>query len=206
VFKGVRRRFPTFLVSREDRARLGFRWLLAAALSLTFFSARAALEISAPNGMPVGNTISAEKLWEEFDHTLPAGIWVSPLESSNYEVISAKWMRQSFLPALQQEMKHLWKRGVPKENTAGNCSGFAIVARLMLTLSAMAAHAHTPAAATVIVKQQNPFGGLDATQEDHCVAYVLTDEGPWIVEVQSGAYSKIADYPNRETIKLVSVH
>jgi hypothetical protein len=70
----------------------------------------------------------------------------------------------------------------------------------------MDAGARAPATATVIVRQEKPFGGLYATKEDHCVAFVLTDEGPWIIEVQSGVYTKIGDYPNRGTIKLVSVH
>ena len=76
----------------------------------------------------------------------------------------------------------------------------------MLGLSAMESHAHAPATATVIVYQAKPFGGLSATQENHCVALVLTDEGPWIIEAQSGAHVAISDYPNLSTIKLVSVH
>jgi hypothetical protein len=35
---------------------------------------------------------------------------------------------------------------------------------------------------------------------------VLTDEGPWVLEVQSGEFTALRDYPNRTTIKLVSVH
>jgi hypothetical protein len=77
---------------------------------------------------------------------------------------------------------------------------------LMLSLSAMDVHACAPAAATVIVRQERPFGGLSATKENHCVDFVLTDEGPWIIEAQSGAYTTIDAYPNRGTIKLVSVH
>jgi hypothetical protein len=169
-------------------------------------SARADLEVYAPTGMPSGRTVTAEQLWQEFDQSLPAGVWVSPLESRKYEVISAKWMRQEFLPSLKQQMRTFWKEGVPEDDTAGNCNGFALICRLMLSLSAMDAHACTPATATVIVHQEKAFGGLSATKEDHCVEFVLTDEGPWIIEVQSGAYAKLGDYPNRETIKLVSVH
>ena len=150
--------------------------------------------------------MTAEKLWEEFDRTLPPGVWVSPLESTHYEVISARWMRRSFLPALKRQMKTLTEKGIPEDNTAGNCSGLALVGRLMLNLSAMDARARAPAAATVIVTQNKAYGGLSATLEDHCVAFVLTDEGPWIIEVQSGAYTAINAYPNRESIKLVSVH
>jgi hypothetical protein len=164
------------------------------------------LEVNAPGGMPTGNTITAEQLWEKFDQTLPADIWVSPLESKKYEVISAQWMRRAFLPELKREMKELWTRRIPEEDTAGNCNGFALICRLMLSLSAMESHAHAPAAATVIVKQEKSFGGLPATREDHCVAFVLTDEGPWIIEVQSGTYTKLQDYPNRATITMVSVH
>ncbi len=167
---------------------------------------RAEIRLAVPTEMPTGQTITAEKLWEEFDRSLPAGVWVSPLENTDYEVISAKWMRNAFLPRLKQEMKSRWARDIPQENAAGNCSGFALVCRLMLGLAAMEAHARAPATATVIVKQEKPFGGLDATQENHCVAFVLTDEGPWIIEVQSGQYTKIGDYPNLSNVKLVSVH
>lgn len=156
--------------------------------------------------MPTGKSVTAEQLWQEFDRTLPPGVWVSPLQNRRYEVISAKWMRQTFLPALKQQMKVLWARGVPEENTAGNCNGFALVCRLMLGLAAMEAHAHAPATATIVVSQERPFGGLAATMENHSVAFVLTDEGAWIIEAQSGEFTKIADYPNRKTIKLVSVH
>jgi hypothetical protein len=180
--------------------------LLAVVLAFAAIPSWAGMGIYAPSGLPTGKTVTAEKLWQEFDRTLPPDVWVSPLENSEYEVISAKWMRQTFLPALKREMKSLWDDGIPQENSAGNCNGFALICRLMLSLSAMQAHAHAPATATMIVRQEKSFGGLSATMEDHCVAFVLTDEGPWVIEVQSGAYIKIADYPNRGTIKLVSVH
>jgi hypothetical protein len=179
---------------------------LAVLFGLTVPPARAGIDVYTPSGMPTGRTVSAEELWKQFDQTLPPNVWVSPLESRRYEVISARWMRRDFLPALKQQMKMLWDKNIPQEDSAGNCNGFALVARLMLTLSAMEAHACAPATATVIVHQDKPFGGLSATREDHCVAFVLTDEGPWIIEVQSGIYTKIGDYPNRGSIKLVSVH
>jgi hypothetical protein len=181
------------------------RWL-AVVLAFTAATLWADLYVSAPTGMPTGKTVTAVQLWEVFDHALPPDVWVSPLQSNKYEVISAKWMRRVFLPALKQQMTMLWGEKIPEDDTAGTCSGFALVGRLMLTLSAMEAHARAPAAATVIVKQEKTFGGLSATMEDHCVIFVLTDEGPWIVEAQSGAHTKIGDYPNRGTIKLVSVH
>ena len=180
--------------------------VLLLALGLAALPAHALTGLSIPAGMPVGKTVKAEQLWAEFDRTLPAGVWVSPLENAEYEVISAKWMRRSFLPILKSEMKDLWARGIPQEDAAGNCSGFALVCRLMLGLAAMEVHAHAPATATVIVYQGKSFGGLSATKENHCVAFVLTDEGPWIIEVQSGEYTPIADYPNLATVKLVSVH
>jgi hypothetical protein len=182
---------------------------MAAAIALALLvalGARADLSVRAPGGMPTGRTVTAEQLWLQFNQALPAGVWVSPLENSEYEVISARWMRGSFLPALRDQMKNLWARGIPQEDSAGNCSGFAMVFRLMLGLAAMESHARAPATATVIVAQEKPFGGLDATKENHCVAFVLTDEGPWIVEAQSGTYTRLAAYPNLPTVKLVSVH
>jgi len=179
---------------------------LAVLLGCAALTAWAGMDVHTPSGMPTGKTVTAEQLWQEFDRALPPNVWVSPLENRRYEVISARWMRRDFLPALKVQMKQLWDKNIPQEDSAGNCNGFALIARLMLTLSAMEAHACAPATATVIVYQGKPFGGLTGTKEDHCVAFVLTDEGPWIIEVQSGAYTKISDYPNRDTIKLVSVH
>ena len=180
--------------------------VLAAVLALAAGRSVADLYLSTPDDMPTGKTVTAEQLWKEFDSCLPAGVWVSPLENAEYEVISAKWMRSSFLPALRREMREFWAEKIPEDGSAGNCNGFALVCRLMLGLSAMASHASAPATATVIVRQEKPFGGLSATKEDHCVAFVLTDEGPWIIEVQSAQYTKLGDYPNRGTIKMVSVH
>lgn len=195
------------------RARVGDRLFLigravgvAALLAITAAPGRADLYVSAPAGMPTGKTVTAQQLWEVFDHVLPPNVWVSPLESSEYEVISARWMRREFLPALKEQMSTFWRDRIPEDDTAGACSGFALVCHLMLNLSAMDVHAHTPAVATVIVWQGKPFGGLYASMQNHCVIFVLTDEGPWIIEAQSGAYTKIADYPNLGTIKLVSVH
>ncbi len=179
---------------------------LAVVLGLAALPAWAGLDVRTPSGMPTGKTVTADQLWEQFDRTLPPNVWVSPLENARYEVISAKWMRRDFLPALKHQMKVLWDKNIPQTDAAGNCNGFALVCRLMLTMSAMEAHACAPATATVIVYQARPFGGLSATNEDHCVAFVLTDEGPWIIEVQSGAYVKFRDYPNLGTVKLVSVH
>jgi hypothetical protein len=179
---------------------------LVLALALGAATCRADLQLRAPGGMPTGKTVTAENLWEEFDRALPPDVWVAPLQNTRYQVISAKWMRRDFLPALKRQMKVIWDKDIPEDDSAGNCNGFALVCRLMLSLSAMEAHARAPATATVIVRQEKPFGGLGATKEDHSVAFVLTDEGPWIIEVQSGAYTPLADYPNRATIKLVSVH
>jgi hypothetical protein len=180
--------------------------LLVVVLGFAALTGWARLDVYTPGDMPTGRTVSAQELWQEFDRALPPNVWVSPLENSRYEVISAQWMRREFLPALKEQMKTLWAKNIPEENSAGNCNGFALLCRLMLSLSAMQAHARAPATATVIVYQDKPFGGLSATKEDHCVAFVLTDEGPWIIEVQSGIYTRISDYPNRSTIKLVSVH
>jgi hypothetical protein len=181
------------------------RWL-AVVLAVTAVAAQASVHVWAPGSMPTGKTVAAEQLWEVFDHALPPDVWVSPLESSEYEVISAKWLRREFLPAVKEQMKMFRGKGFSEEHTAGTCNGFALVCRLMLSLSAMEAHARPPAAATVIVQQEKAFGGLDASKEGHTVIFVLTDEGPWIVEAQSGAHTTISDYPNLGTVKLVSVH
>jgi hypothetical protein len=194
--------------STMDSTRTG-SWpalLLAITLGLMATQVRADLEVWAPSDMPIGKTVTATQLWQVFDGSLPPGVWISPLENAEYGVISAKWMRRTFLPAAKRQMHSFWDQRVAEENSAGNCNGFAMVFRLMLGLSAMDSHAPAPATATVIVRQENPFGGLSATKENHCVAFVLTDEGPWIVEVQSGAYVPIRDYPNRENIKFVNVH
>ena len=86
-------------------------------------------------------------------------------------------MRRAFLPSLKAQMKAFREEKLPEENSAANCNGLALVCRLMLGLSAMESHARAPATATVIVRQENPFGGLSATMENHCVAFVLTDDG-----------------------------
>jgi len=178
-------------------------WFAGAVLAV---AAHAGINLYAPDGMPTGRSVTATELWETFDQALPPGIWISPLENERYEVVSARWLRRTFLPALRRQMQEFRARDLPARGRAANCNGFALVCRVMLNLSAMAARAHGPAAATVIVHHAQAFGGLPATDEDHSVAFVLTDEGPWIIEAQSGAYTPLSAYPNLTQIKLVSVH
>jgi len=180
--------------------------LLVGLAAATVASARADLMIRAPDDLPISASVTAEQLWQVFDHALPAGVWISPLEAPAYQIVPARWMRRTFLPALKEQMHGFWAQNLPMEDSAANCSGFALICRLMLNLSAMHARAHAPAVASVIVKQDHPFGGLSATRENHCVIFVLTDEGPWILEAQSGIYIAALQYPNRATIRLVSVH
>lgn len=180
--------------------------MLSAALLLEPTPADASLSLRAPSGMPSGRTITAGALWEELNRLLPPGVWVSPLESEQYEVISAAWLRRTFLPSLRRQMRELWDRDLPIDDRAANCNGFALLCRTMLHLSAMDAGAYGPAAGTAIVRQDRPFGGLIATKEDHKVAFVLTDEGLWIIEAQSAAHVSARDYPNLTSVKLVSIH
>jgi hypothetical protein len=176
----------------------------ACVLASTGFAA--GLRVDAPSGMPTGKTVTAQQLWQVFDSSLPKGVWVSPLEDAEYEVISAKWLKYDFLPALKLQMKQLRENGVAADGSAGNCNGFALICRLMFSLAAMQAHARGPATATVVVHQDQAFGGIPATKEGHCVAFVLTDEGPWIIEAQSGVTTQLSAYPNLGSIQLVSVH
>jgi hypothetical protein len=182
------------------------RAVLVVVMLATALVARADLRLAAPDDLSGGPTITAEQLWQELDRALPPGVWVSPLQNHEYRVIPAAWMRRSFLPALNRQMGQFAKQRIGADNSAANCNGFALICRLMLGLSAMAANSPAPATATLIVHQAAPFGGLEATRENHSVALVLTDEGPWVIEVQSGEHVKLADYPNRSTIKMVSVH
>ena len=128
--------------------------LLAAILGLAALPIHADLGVSAPSGMPEGRTVTAVELWQVFDRALPAGVWVSPLENTKYEVVSAKWMRRTFLPAAKRQMREFWDLRIPEENASGNCNGFALVFRLMLGLSAMDSHNPAPATATMIVRQE----------------------------------------------------
>lgn len=176
------------------------------ALVLAGTSSSANLRFMAPGDMPTGRTITATELWEELNRTLPAGVWISPLQNETYQVVSAKWLRRTFLPSLRRQMKQIWDQRLPADNTAANCNGFALVCRLLLNISALSTQDSAPATATLIVQHERPFGDLPATHVPHSVAWVLTDEGPWVIEVQSATPIALSDYPNREFIKLVNVH
>src|SRR6185312_12327104 len=96
----------------QIRVARAFRALVAA-LGLATLTSWAGLDVHTPANMPTGQTVTAEQLWQEFDRTLPPNVWVSPLENRKYEVISARWMRRDFLPALKQQMKQLWDKNIP---------------------------------------------------------------------------------------------
>ncbi len=60
-----------------------------------------------------------------------------------------------------------------------------------------------PSVAVVVVSQINEYGGIPASKGLHMVNLVMTNNGWFIFEPQSGKYILLEKYPNQEYIKYI---
>lgn len=89
-----------------------------------------------------------------------------------------------------------------KENL--DCDNFAMLYKSLMGISAYkSADNEEPSVAVVVVSQINEYGGIPASKGLHMVNLVMTNNGWFIFEPQSGKYILLEKYPNQEYIKYI---
>jgi len=87
-----------------------------------------------------------------------------------------------------------------KENL--DCDNFAMLYKSLVGISAYKSEEQNePAVAVLVVEQINEFGGIPATGGLHMVNLVMTNNGWFIFEPQTGKYTLLERYPNQEYIQ-----
>lgn len=88
----------------------------------------------------------------------------------------------------------------PKENL--DCDNFALLYKSLMGISAYKSQeASEPAVAVLVVRQMHEFGGIPGTEELHMVNLVMTNNGWFVFEPQTGKYTLLERYPNQEYIQ-----
>jgi len=87
-----------------------------------------------------------------------------------------------------------------KENL--DCDNFAMLYKSLMGISGYkSANKEEPSVAVVVVRQINEYGGIPSSNGLHMVNLVMTNNGWFIFEPQSGKYILLEDYPNQEYIE-----
>tara|TARA_R110002020_G_scaffold180152_1_gene374238 strand:- start:21169 stop:21780 length:612 start_codon:yes stop_codon:yes gene_type:complete len=87
-----------------------------------------------------------------------------------------------------------------KENL--DCDNFAMLYKSLMGISGYkSSNKSEPSVAVVVVRQVNEYGGIPASNGLHMVNLVMTNNGWFIFEPQSGKFILLENYPNQEFIK-----
>lgn len=91
--------------------------------------------------------------------------------------------------------------GGSKENH--DCDNFAMLYKSMMSVASFKANEDAePACGLITTQQINDFGGIPGTGGLHMLILVMTDQGWYVVEPQTGKFTLLEDYPNQQHIKM----
>ena len=87
-----------------------------------------------------------------------------------------------------------------KENL--DCDNFAMLYKSLMGVSGYKSdNKEEPSVAVVVVRQINKYGGIPSSSGFHMVNLVMTNNGWFIFEPQSGKFILLEEYPNQEFIE-----
>lgn len=134
----------------------------------------------------------------------PKDIKVYPMDS-RYKEVDYYWFREfnNWFKKLLFE-NGIMSLGDGTENL--DCDNFAMLYKSMASVSAYKAKSKfEPCVALLVVRQVNEFGGVPGTGGLHMVNLVMTNQGWFIIEPQTGKFVLLEKYPNQEYLQLLLI-
>ena len=125
------------------------------------------------------------------------------LLDNHYRVVDYYWFRK--FNNWFAEMKH--NNGLnagqgARENM--DCDNYSMLYKSMMSAAAYKSGAVSePAVAMVVTKQLKEFSSIPATGGLHMLIFVMTSQGWFIVEPQTGDFVELHKYPNQQGMNLI---
>ena len=147
----------------------------------------------------IGLYFAQQKTFNWVDTKVPKDIKVT-LFDVNYKAIDYYF----FLKFNKWFEKLKFENGImpisQKENL--DCDNFAMLYKSLMGISGYKSpNKSEPSVAVVVVRQVNEYGGIPASSGLHMVNLVMTNNGWFILEPQTGKFILLENYPNQEFIE-----
>ena len=147
----------------------------------------------------IGLYFAQQKTFNWVDTKVPTDIKVT-LFDVNYKAVDYYF----FLKFNKWFEKLKFENGImpidQKENL--DCDNFAMLYKSLMGISGYkSSNKSEPSVAVVVVRQVNEYGGIPASNGLHMVNLVMTNNGWFIFEPQSGEFILLEQYPNQEFIQ-----
>ena len=123
---------------------------------------------------------------------------------SKYKEVDYYWFRKfnSWFKTLLFE-NGIMSLGDGTENL--DCDNFAMLYKSLMSVSAYKAKSdNEPCVALLVVRQHNEFGGVPIGGL-HMVNLVMTNQGWYVIEPQTGEFIRLEDYPNQQFVQLLII-
>lgn len=147
----------------------------------------------------IGLYFAQQKTFNWVDTKVPTDIKVT-LFDVNYKAVDYYF----FLKFNKWFEKLKFENGImpidQKENL--DCDNFAMLYKSLMGISGYkSSNKSEPSVAVVVVRQVNEYGGIPASNGLHMVNLVMTNNGWFIFEPQTGKFILLENYPNQEFIE-----
>lgn len=147
----------------------------------------------------IGLYFAQQKTFNWVDTKVPTDIKVT-LFDANYKAVDYYF----FLKFNKWFERLKFENGImpidQKENL--DCDNFAMLYKSLMGISGYkSSNKSEPSVAVVVVRQVNEYGGIPASNGLHMVNLVMTNNGWFILEPQTGKLILLENYPNQEFIE-----
>lgn len=147
----------------------------------------------------IGLYFAQQKTFNWVDTKVPTDIKIT-LFDANYKAVDYYF----FLKFNKWFKKLKFENGImpidQKENL--DCDNFAMLYKSLMGVSGYKSSSESePSVAVVVVRQANEYGGIPASNGLHMVNLVMTNNGWFILEPQTGKFILLENYPNQEFIE-----
>lgn len=147
----------------------------------------------------IGLHFAQQKTFNWVDTKVPTDIKVT-LFDVNYKAVDYYF----FLKFNKWFEKLKFENGIMPINQKENldCDNFAMLYKSLMGISGYKSLSKSePSVAVVVVRQVNEYGGIPASNRLHMVNLVMTNNGWFIFEPQSGKFILLEKYTNQEFIE-----
>jgi len=147
----------------------------------------------------IGLYFAQQKTFNWVDTKVPTDIKIT-LFDANYKAVDYYF----FLKFNKWFEKLKFENGVMPINQKENldCDNFAMLYKSLMGISGYKSEEKgEPSVAVVVARQVNEYGGIPASSGLHMVNLVMTNNGWFILEPQTGKFILLENYPNQEFIE-----
>lgn len=178
-------------------------WFLTSCIELDYDELKSIPEIKFSNHKDITRSSLAyhfgyQRGYNSVNTKIPMNVHIVQLDEQ-YKPVDYYWFRK-FNNWFKDSLFNNGLLSLGNDSSNMDCDNYSMLYKSFMSTAAYKSGAKIePASCLIVCRQVNPFGGLPSGGY-HMLVMVMTSQGWYVVEPQTGEFDKLEKYPNQEYI------